>query len=148
MEPEFWILNKRYSQTNEKSQLNLLTSQPCNNPKLENSFQLRVYTFLEPTDKLSQAKDCTKGFERTLNSSKVTDSPTTPKGPVLVKGGSCRDPEVNTESLAETETGADREAVTLNCSASAADGVVGVVHDQVEGVADTDHKELDTTGVD
>ena len=67
-----------------------------------------------------------------------------------MKGGSCRDPEVKTESLEETDTGAGRDAVTLECSASAdtevADGVVEVVHDQVdEGVADTDQDELATT---
>ena len=62
-----------------------------------------------------------------------------------MKGGSCRDPEVNTESLAETETGAGREAVTIDCSASAEtlvdDGVVGVVHDQLEVFTDTDQKD-------
>ena len=58
----------------------------------------------------------------------------------------------NIESLVETEAGAGREVVTLECNASAetehADDVVEVVHDQVEGVAGTDHRELATTGED
>ena len=70
-----------------------------------------------------------------------------------MKGGSCRDPKVKTESLEEAETGTGTAAVILEHSASTDtevdDGMDEVVYDQVdEGVADTDQDELATTGFD